>query len=118
VPLAELLLRPEVAQEFDARGGLPIAFGRRQDDAHDVVAAGRAREPQQPPVGARGPRDLALLAQVDVGLGRGEPFGGARLDLDEAERRPVVGDEVQVDVRGRPLRCRVVKPPFVPARTA
>jgi aminomethyltransferase len=26
------------------------------------------------------------------------------------------GDEVVVDVRGRPLRCRVVKPPFVDAR--
>jgi aminomethyltransferase len=28
------------------------------------------------------------------------------------------GDEVVVDVRGRPLRCRVVKPPFVPSRPA
>lgn len=27
------------------------------------------------------------------------------------------GSEVEVDVRGRPLRCRVVRPPFVPART-
>ncbi len=26
------------------------------------------------------------------------------------------GDEVAVDVRGRPLRCRVVKPPFVSSR--
>jgi aminomethyltransferase len=26
------------------------------------------------------------------------------------------GNEVVVDVRGRPLRCRVVKPPFVPSR--
>jgi aminomethyltransferase len=26
------------------------------------------------------------------------------------------GDEVLVDVRGRPLRCRVVKPPFVSSR--
>jgi glycine cleavage system T protein (aminomethyltransferase) len=31
--------------------------------------------------------------------------------------RPVgEGDEVVVDVRGRPLRCRVVKPPFVDSR--
>ena len=28
------------------------------------------------------------------------------------------GDEVVVDVRGRPLRCRVVKPPFVDSRPA
>jgi aminomethyltransferase len=34
-------------------------------------------------------------------------------------RRSVAeGDEVAVDVRGRPLRCRVVKTPFVPSRPA
>ena len=27
------------------------------------------------------------------------------------------GDEVEVDVRGRPAPARVVKPPFVPAHT-
>jgi len=33
------------------------------------------------------------------------------------DRTVAEGDEVQVDVRGRPLRCRVVKPPFVAAQT-
>jgi aminomethyltransferase len=28
------------------------------------------------------------------------------------------GAEVAVDVRGRRVRCRVVKPPFVPSHTA
>jgi aminomethyltransferase len=36
----------------------------------------------------------------------------ALLDASVAE-----GDEVVVDVRGRPLRCRVVKPPFVDVQT-
>jgi aminomethyltransferase len=34
------------------------------------------------------------------------------------QRSVAEGDEVVVDVRGRPLRCRVVKPPFVPSRPA
>ncbi len=34
------------------------------------------------------------------------------------QRSVAAGDEVVVDVRGRPLRCRVVKPPFVPSRPA
>ena len=34
------------------------------------------------------------------------------------ERGVAEGDEVVVDVRGRPLRCRVVKPPFVGSRPA
>jgi aminomethyltransferase len=32
------------------------------------------------------------------------------------QRSVAEGDEVVVDVRGRPLRCRVVKPPFVDSR--
>jgi aminomethyltransferase len=34
------------------------------------------------------------------------------------QRSVAEGDEVVVDVRGRPLRCRVVKPPFVDSRPA
>lgn len=33
------------------------------------------------------------------------------------DRTVAEGDEVVVDVRGRPLRCRVVKPPFVQVQT-
>jgi aminomethyltransferase len=34
------------------------------------------------------------------------------------QRSVAEGDEVVLDVRGRPLRCRVVKPPFVDSRPA
>jgi glycine cleavage system T protein (aminomethyltransferase) len=34
------------------------------------------------------------------------------------QRSVAEGDEVVVDVRGRPLRCRVTKPPFVASRPA
>ncbi len=106
--LAELLFRPEAAEEFEARG-VRAAFGvgRREDDADNVVAVSRAREAEQSPVGPGGARDLPLLAQVYVGLGRGEPVGAAGLDLDEAEHRAFVRDEVYL---GLHLRAAAVAP--------
>src|ERR1043166_4432753 len=95
--LAEFLLRPEVAEQFEAGGGrVAVNEGRREQGADHVVAVGRGGEAEGATVGARGACDLALLAQVNVGFGRGEAVGGARLDLDEAERRALVGDEVNL----------------------
>jgi hypothetical protein len=77
---AELVLRPETAEEFEARGGLvAVGVGRREDDGDDVVAARRVGEAEQSEVGACGARDLTLLAKVYVGLGRGEPTAPRRL---------------------------------------
>lgn len=75
--------------------------GRRKDDADNVVAVGRARQAEHAPVGSRGARDLALLAQVYVRLGRGEAVGGARLDFDEADDGAVVRDEVNLGLHDR-----------------
>ncbi len=100
--LAEFIFRPEVAEQSEAWGGRVAVFaGRREKDADHVVAVGAGGEAQGPPVCARGARDLPLLAQVNVGFGRGEAFGGARLDFDEAERRAFVGDEVDLGLDER-----------------
>ncbi|WP_201010848.1 glycine cleavage system aminomethyltransferase GcvT [Rhodococcus sp. NKCM2511] len=42
---------------------------------------------------------------------------GIALALLDAQAAPAVGSEVEVDVRGRALRCEVVAPPFVVAKT-
>ncbi|WP_331712149.1 glycine cleavage T C-terminal barrel domain-containing protein, partial [Rhodococcus sp. EPR-147] len=42
---------------------------------------------------------------------------GIALALLDAEAAPAVGSEVEVDVRGRALRCEVVAPPFVAVKT-
>lgn len=42
---------------------------------------------------------------------------GIALALLDAEAAPEVGTEVEVDVRGRALRCEVAAPPFVAAKT-
>ena len=40
---------------------------------------------------------------------------GIALALLDTAAGVAADDEVAVDVRGRPLRCRVTRPPFVPA---
>jgi aminomethyltransferase len=42
---------------------------------------------------------------------------GIALALIDADAEIAADSEVAVDVRGRQLRCRVVKPPFVQVKT-
>ncbi|WP_431950009.1 glycine cleavage system aminomethyltransferase GcvT [Nocardia lijiangensis] len=75
--------------------------------------------------------DRGVLRQGQSVLRDGEPIGettsgtfsptlkvGIALALLDTEADLQPGNEVEVDVRGRRLRCEVVKPPFVQARTA
>jgi len=66
--------------------------------------------------------DLAVLADDGRPVGRTtsgtfSPTLKQGIALALLDRSVVEGDEVGVDVRGRSLRCRVVKPPFVPDHT-
>ncbi|MGV9611264.1 glycine cleavage system aminomethyltransferase GcvT [Nocardia xishanensis] len=75
--------------------------------------------------------DRGVLRQGQSVLRDGEPVGettsgtfsptlkvGIALALLDTDAELEPGTEVEVDVRGRRLRCEVVKPPFVQARTA
>jgi aminomethyltransferase len=53
----------------------------------------------------------------EVTSGTFSPTRKIGIALALLDRSVTEGDEVQVDVRGRPARFRVVKPPFVPAST-
>jgi hypothetical protein len=97
VAFAKFCVRPEVAQQFDARSrDGRIFIWRRQDDAHDIVAIGRARESEGASIDARGATDLSLFAPVNILFGRGKPIGRARLDFDETERFAFVSDEIDL----------------------
>jgi aminomethyltransferase len=64
---------------------------------------------------------LPVLADGEVGRttsGTFSPTLRQGIGLALLARSVSEGDEVVVDVRGRPLRCRVVKPPFVDSRPA
>lgn len=97
---------------------------------------GKAALEQEKKAGPR--RTLLGLKALDRGVLRpgqtvlrdGEPVGettsgtfsptlkaGIALALLDTEADPAPGDEVEVDVRGRRLRCVVVRPPFVETST-
>jgi len=66
--------------------------------------------------------DLAVLAADGAALGRTtsgtfSPTLKQGIALALLDRSAAEGDEVLVDVRGRHLRCRVVRPPFVEVQT-
>jgi aminomethyltransferase len=74
--------------------------------------------------------DRGVLRQGQTVLRDGEPVGettsgtfsptlkvGIALALLDTEAGLQPGDEVEVDVRGRSLRCEVVRPPFVETNT-
>jgi aminomethyltransferase len=115
-----------------ARVGWAVGWKKPRFWGRDVVLAERERGADRLAWGLlaleRGvPRaDLVVRSGVEGGTGReiGRTTSGtfsptlkqgialALLDAATAE-----GDQVVVDVRGRPLRCRVVKPPFVEVAT-
>jgi aminomethyltransferase len=59
-------------------------------------------------------RDGAAVGEVTSGTFSPTRRVGIGLALLDAPDGPAEGDEVEVDVRGRTSRMRVVKPPFVP----
>ncbi len=111
-----------------ARVGWAVGWKKDAFWGHDVLAAEKAAGPARVARGLlaldRGvPRaELDVLGPDGVVVGRTtsgtfsptlkQGIGLALLDAVVAE-----GDEVAVDVRGRHLRCRVVRPPFVEVQT-
>jgi len=109
-----------------ARTGWAVGWAKPAFWGREALLAERERGPARRAWGLlaldRGvPRaDLAVLdaAGADAGRTTSGTFSptlkqGIALALLDA--RVAEGDEVSVDVRGRPLPCRVVKPPFVPS---
>ena len=120
-------LTPDVTP-LQARLGWAVGWDKHAFAGREALLAERAAGPARRSWGllaqGRGvPRaDMAVLDTA------GEPVGrttsgtssptlrrGIALALLDAAVRP--GDEVVVDVRGRPLPCQVVRPPFVPDRS-
>lgn len=113
-----------------ARTGWAVGWGKPAFWGRDVLLAEKAAGPARRTWGLlaldrgvpRAELDVVTLGEERAMLGRTtsgtfsptlkQGVAIALLDAAVAE-----GDEVGVDVRGRLLRCRVVKPPFVPDRT-
>jgi aminomethyltransferase len=111
-----------------ARTGWAVGWSKPAFWGRDVLLAERERGAQRLLRGLlaleRGvPRpELPVLADGErVGVttsGTFSPTLRQGIGLALLDRAVGEGDEVAVDVRGRPLRCRVVKPPFVDSRPA
>ena len=114
---------------LQARAGWAVGWGKSAFWGRDALVAEKAVGPARLLRGLlaidRGiPRDgCSVSTPVDgrqVGVTTSGTFSptlrqGVALAL--LDRAVAEGDEVVVDVRGRPLRCRVVKPPFVQVQT-
>ena len=57
---------------------------------------------EQAAIATRGARDLALLTQINIGFGSREIVRAARLDLNEAQSRAVVSDNIYLSFDFRP----------------
>ena len=96
--------RDVLLAEQRARGRAAAAGGSRRSSA-----ASRGRDMPVPPRAAtRSARSPVGHVLADA-CGRASRWRCSTASVGE-------GDEVVVDVRGRPLRFRVVKPPFVDSR--
>lgn len=111
-----------------ARVGWAVGWRKPAFWGRDVLSAERERGPARLAWGLlaleRGvPRaDLPVRSPAGAELGRTtsgtfSPTLKQGIALALLDRSAAEGDEVAVDVRGRTLRCRVVKPPFVEVRT-
>lgn len=93
---AEFAFRPEGGEKFDARRDARCFVGK--DDGDDIVAIRGCLQVEKATIAACGACDLALLAEVNIGFGGGEPIGAARFDFDETERVGLVSDDVNFGV--------------------
>jgi aminomethyltransferase len=111
-----------------ARAGWAVGWSKPAFWGRDVLLAERERGPERLLWGLlaleRGVPRPDLPVRVDgesVGVttsGTFSPSLRQGIGLALLARSVGEGSEVVVDVRGRPLRCRVVKPPFVGSRPA
>jgi aminomethyltransferase len=109
-----------------ARAGWAVGWSKPAFWGREVLLAERARGADRLLWGLvaleRGvPRpELSVVAAGEVvggtTSGTFSPTLRQGIGLALLARSVAEGDEVSVDVRGRPLRCRVVKPPFVASR--
>jgi len=111
-----------------ARSGWAVGWGKPAFWGRAALLAEKAVGPDRLLRGLlaldRGiPRDGCTVSGPDadqVGVttsGTFSPTLRQGIALALLDRSVAEGDEVVVDVRGRPLRCRVVKPPFVQVQT-
>jgi aminomethyltransferase len=110
VPRADLAVRA-VSSSGSAEAGSAQAGSAQAGSAQ----AGSAQAGSAQAGTVSDPEDGAELGRTTSGTFSPTLKQGIALAL--LDRSVAEGDEVAVDVRGRPLRCRVVKPPFVEVQT-
>lgn len=112
-----------------ARTGWAVGWQKPQFWGKDALTKEKADGPRRTLLGLKA-LDRGVLRQGQTVLRDGEPVGettsgtfspslkvGIALALLDTDAKLAPGDEVEVDVRGRRLRCEVVKPPFVDTKT-
>ncbi|GAB7191234.1 glycine cleavage system aminomethyltransferase GcvT [Kineococcus sp. NUM-3379] len=124
-------LGPDVTP-VQARLGWAVAWDKPAFWGRDVLLAERAAGPARRAWGLRalerGVPRAGMTVRAATGEGPGEVLGtttsgtfsptlGQGIALALLAPSVGAGDEVLLDVRGRPLRCAVVRPPFVPSST-
>lgn len=114
---------------LQARSGWAVGWGKSAFWGREALVAEKAAGPARLLRGLlaldRGiPRDGCSVSTPADGRQVGVTTSGTfsptlrqGVALALLDRAVAEGDEVVVDVRGRPLRCRVVKPPFVQVQT-
>lgn len=122
----------ELAQDIsplEARCGWAIGWNKDSFWGKDALTAQKADGPARILRGLRAldrgvlrPGLTVRASGRDLGTTTSGTFSptlkvGIALALLDAQAAPAVGSEVEVDVRGRALRCEVVAPPFVVAKT-
>ncbi|MCP2278819.1 glycine cleavage system aminomethyltransferase GcvT [Nocardia amikacinitolerans] len=113
-----------------ARAGWAVGWKKPEFWGKSALEQEKSAGPRRTLLGLKA-LDRGVLRQGQSVLRDGEPVGettsgtfsptlkvGIALALLETDADLQPGEEVEVDVRGRRLRCEVVKPPFVQARTA
>ncbi|MCP2290610.1 glycine cleavage system aminomethyltransferase GcvT [Nocardia amikacinitolerans] len=113
-----------------ARAGWAVGWKKPEFWGKTALEQEKSAGPRRTLLGLKA-LDRGVLRQGQSVLRDGEPVGettsgtfsptlkvGIALALLDTDADLQPGEEVEVDVRGRRLRCEVVKPPFVQPRTA
>jgi aminomethyltransferase len=111
-----------------ARCGWAVGWKKPAFWGRDVLLAEKAAGPARQAWGLEGLERAIPRAHMAVSTADGSPLGEVTsgtfsptrkvgIALALLDRAVVDGDEVLVDVRGRPARFRVVRPPFVTPST-